>query len=175
MPIDDVRRFGYHNNAAATQPPTKFQAESTFMDQMIRIEMTQVGWGVFANRSFLRSELIVEVEGTVIEDPGYESNYCMEMTDEKTLEPAAPFRYMNHSCEPNCTIVLLEKAVGDEARTEWGLFVETLREIPRHEQLTIDYAWPPDCAIPCQCGSSGCRGWIIDEEQLSTIIHESIE
>ena len=27
--------------------------------------------------------------------------------------------------------------------------------------MTIDYAWPADSAIRCQCGSENCRGWIV--------------
>src|SRR5262249_7014437 len=68
----------------------------------VRIARTNVGLGVFSQQRFRADEIVGEIEGTVIEDLDYSSNYCMDMGDARCLEPGPPFRYVNHSCEPNC-------------------------------------------------------------------------
>jgi hypothetical protein len=49
------------------------------------------------------------------------------------------------------------------------IWVETLRDIFPGEQLTIDYAWPAEKAIKCQCGCKKCRGWIVAANELKLI------
>ena len=90
---------------------------------------------------------------------------------ERTLEPAAPFRFLNHSCQPNCALVLDEEEEEAEDGTPAGasLWLEVLREIPAGEQLTIDYGWPAESAIPCKCGAARCRGWIVTEAGLGAV------
>jgi hypothetical protein len=51
-----------------------------------------------------------------------------------------------------------------------SLWLEILREISPDEQITIDYAWPAEAAIPCQCGTASCRGWIVSEEGLGEVM-----
>ena len=34
------------------------------------------------------------------------------------------------------------------------------------EQITIDYGCAADDPMPCLCGSTRCRGWIVAEEEL---------
>jgi hypothetical protein len=132
----------------------------------VRLGPTPYGRGVFAKRPFRRSEVIGEIHGMFVAASGYGSSYCMEFSDELTLEPDAPFRFLNHSCQPNCHI---------SARTEWDedtsasrrvMYVKSLAPIGPGEQLTIDYAWPAAYAIPCACGSPNCRGWIVTPDQL---------
>ena len=59
---------------------------------------------MFSQRYFAPYEVIGEVTGEVIDDFDYCSRYCMDLGDSRCLEPDAPFRYMNHSCWPNCSI-----------------------------------------------------------------------
>ena len=126
------------------------------------------GQGVFATRRFRADETIGWVEGTVVDDPDYGSEYCIGINEYLALEPAAPFRYLNHSCQPNC-VLMLESPKG-KVSAESEIRVETLREIPAGEQLTIDYAWPAEMAVPCSCGSPNCRGWIVDAEQVGRVL-----
>jgi len=109
--------------------------------------------------------LIGPVRGTVMEDPQYESDHCMEMGDRSALEPAPPFRYLNHSCHPNCALVELEVARPDGTRRGAEMWLEALCAIAPGEQLTIDYHWPAEHAIPCACGCPDCRGWIVAREE----------
>ncbi|MES1213764.1 MAG: SET domain-containing protein, partial [Singulisphaera sp.] len=72
----------------------------------VSVGRTKVGRGVFAARWFAQDQVIGEVEGEVIDDHDftYSSRYCMDLGDHRCLEPGEPFRYMNHSCQPNCEL-----------------------------------------------------------------------
>lgn len=129
----------------------------------LRIGRTPLGRGLFARRRYRPQQVIGVVRGQVIEDPDYASDYCIELGEGRCLEPAAPFRYLNHSCEPNCELFFWET---DQAAPLDRLWLQALRPIEPGEELTIDYAWPADAAIPCDCGAAGCRGWIVLTEEL---------
>ena len=68
---------------------------------------------------------------------------CRAMDDRRALEPDPPFRFLNHSCDPNCEIVREEK--GPDAPR---LIVVTLAPLRRGAQLTIDYGWLTVIAVP---------------------------
>jgi hypothetical protein len=138
----------------------------------VRIEETPLGKGVFAKRRFRRSQVVGVIQGRVIEDPEYGSMYCMDLGNARSLEPIEPFRYLNHSCEPNCELFIW--TYEDENQPATQLFLEALRTIQPGEELTIDYAWSSDAAIPCLCKTKSCRGWVVDPDQLSNISEKRI-
>jgi len=59
-------------------------------------------------------------------------HFCVE-ADEGMFLPYRPFRWLNHSTEPNCEIC------GDDT-TYW---VKALRNIEAGEELVIDYGYTP--------------------------------
>ncbi len=121
------------------------------------------GTGVFADEDFFEEDVIGKIQGEVIDDADYESSYCMELDEEKKLEPAPPFRFLNHCCDPNCELVVFDDEPSDT------LWLQVIRPILAGEELTIDYAWPADNAIPCECGDMNCRGWIVDVKELALV------
>ena len=125
---------------------------------LVRVGRTEYGRGVFATRPILAEQLVGHVDGDAIDDPDYDSEYCMELTETSVLDPRPPFRYLNHGCEPNCELVWTDYDDGSPPE----MLVVALSDIAAGEQITIDYAWPASFAIPCRCGSDLCRGWIID-------------
>ena len=132
----------------------------------LRIARTSVGLGVFARRRYDCEEIVGEVTGKVIDDAEYSSDYCMDLGDTRCIEPEAPFRYMNHSCDPNCRFHwydVREDGIPDQSRR---VFVFAERDIEVGEELTIDYAWPAAMAIACQCKSPECRGWVVAESEV---------
>jgi hypothetical protein len=137
----------------------------------VRIGLTPLGRGVFARRRFRPQQVVGIIHGRVIDDPGYASDYCMDLGDGLGLEPAAPFRYMNHCCQPNCEIFWWE-AEAPEPRDR--LWLQALTRIEPGDELTIDYAWSADAAIPCKCGAAGCRGWIVAEAELGVLDAEQL-
>ena len=106
----------------------------------------------------------------LIEDIDYGSDYCFRLGDQCRLEPIPPFRYVNHSCDPNCEFDWLEVAEHGDSSLRKRAFLIALRDIRRGEQLTIDYKWSASAAIPCRCKSPKCRGWIVDKAQLGELI-----
>lgn len=123
------------------------------------------GQGLFATRRFRKGQVIAEVPGRVIDDPDYTSNYCIDLGGTCSLEPDAPYRFVNHCCEPNCKLYLIYE---DEKQppAQRKVVIEALKNIQPGVELLIDYEWPADGAIPCGCGAAACRGWIVDPAEL---------
>jgi SET domain-containing protein len=137
-------------------------------NELVRIDDTHKGRGVFAAMAIEPGQMIGEVRGVVIDDPDYDSEYCIELDETQVLEPDSPFAYVNHCCEPNCTFIWMDSDVGTV------IFLEAIDPIAVGEELTIDYAWPADSAIPCLCGSDECRGWVVDEDELELLRAEHV-
>lgn len=75
------------------------------------------------------------------------------------IDPQPPFKYINHSCEPNCGIT------GTKT-------VRALRNITAGEELTFDYSTSeidPDWVLDytCRCGAKSCRKQIRSIQSLS--------
>ena len=136
---------------------------------LVEIRSTRCKWGVFSRTNFSECDFIGQVDGVLVEGIDYYSEYCMELDEHRSIEPVAPFRYLNHSCDPNCQIT------GDESYAQVNPFeplcIQAIRDIQAGEELTIDYAWPADMAMKCLCRSSKCRGWIVDESEVHRIFH----
>jgi SET domain-containing protein len=140
-----------------------------YRGKVVRAAASPHGLGLFSLRSFHHNDRIGPIDGQVIDDPEYESDYCMELGG-AVLEPVSPFRYINHSCRPNCELVELSQR---ETRSGLGeLWLEALCEIAPGEQMTIDYAWPARAAVPCGCGCDDCRGWIVALDEIDAVDRE---
>jgi hypothetical protein len=135
----------------------------------VRIGRTPVGKGVFAGKRYVESDIIGEIFGDLIDDPNYGSWYCMNLDNGSVLEPHAPFRFVNHSCEPNCELDYFDLREPHESETRRRLFLIALREIKPAAELTIAYNWLAKDAIACRCGEPTCCGWIVDPDELDAI------
>ncbi len=142
-------------------------------EQGVSVGPSPQGLAVFSQRYFEIHELIGPIRGTVMHDPAYQSDYCMEIGDQLALEPEAPFRYVNHCCRPNCELVQITAPWNGKEPVEGELWLEVLSEIAPGDQITIDYAWPATSAIPCRCGCAECRGWIVAAEQVDQLATHS--
>lgn len=118
---------------------------------------------MFARRRLWANEVVGEIRGQIVELVGYGSEYCIDLGDGRVLEPDSPFRFVNHSCEPNCEYFYYEGEDPDR------LFLHALVTIERGAELTIDYGWPADVAIRCLCGKATCRGWIVHPDELARL------
>ena len=72
-------------------------------------------------------------------------------------------RLLNHSCAPNCEAWIEDKQI----------FLYSLREIAKGEELTFDYGFDIENYEdhPCLCGSDDCVGYIVGRdywEELAT-------
>jgi SET domain-containing protein len=127
--------------------------------RFIDVRKTAVGRGLFALSSFSAETFLGEVMGEVRPNDHY-SDYCIDMAGKALLEPDRPFRFLNHSCEPNCELIQWKVQRVNGLRLP-RLWLKTLRDIAVGEELTIDYAWSADQAIECMCGSAKCRGFVV--------------
>jgi SET domain-containing protein len=143
------------------------------LERLIRVGETHVGRGVFARRRLKADIVLGEILGEILDDHPEDSSYVMELPSCKLLEPAAPLRFLNHSCDPNCEIFYWEAEPGTVQ--EDRLWLQTIRPIEPGEELLIDYSWPADAAIPCRCGATGCRGWICDPAELHLVENQADE
>ncbi|MFM8986721.1 MAG: SET domain-containing protein [Planctomycetia bacterium] len=136
--------------------------------RLVRFGETHVGRGVFARRPLRSGMILAEVEGRILVEPPADSSYVMELGSGRLLDPAAPLRFVNHSCDPNCELFYWE----EDARNfeDDRLWLQTIRPIAAGEELSIDYAWPADAAIACRCRAVNCRGWIVDPAELDQIV-----
>ena len=134
----------------------------------IELRETRVGKGVFTLQPFRKCQIIGDVCGTVVTDPAFDSAYCMELGRGRALEPQGMFRFLNHSCDPNCELFYQEPTDADDEPPD-RLWLKALRPIRAGAELTIDYAWPAERAIRCLCGAANCRGWIVAMEELSLV------
>jgi hypothetical protein len=124
----------------------------------------QCGLGLFTARSFTEGEPVL-----VVEDPGYLRSAVpystviglgyghtdiLQVGEDLFLPPyGAPDDFTNHSCEPNCGLVVHPS----------GFFMKALRNIRAGEELTYDYSTHQENAVEamlCCCGTASCRGVI---------------
>ena len=92
--------------------------------------------------------------------------YRVQMPDDDDIRDGSGVgwvKFVNHSCDPNCALVMTD---------ELTMSLTALRGIKQGEWLTVDYrmrATGPDTATRCLCGSKRCKGTI------ETLTNESSE
>lgn len=137
---------------------------------LVRVGAVPFGRGVFARREIAAGETLGEVTGRVKHDPEYYSNYCIDLGGPFSLEPYAPFRFLNHCCAPNARFVTVDVEYEDGSPAPSEVYVEAIADIAKGAELTIDYGWSADAAIKCLCGSAQCRGWVVAPEELAGLL-----
>jgi SET domain-containing protein len=96
------------------------------------------------------------------------NEYIFELNDRydidgKMLTNTA--RYINHSCDPNCT-------VENTGRTLW---IIAARDLQEGEELSYNYGYQLDGyeTHPCTCGAKNCCGYILDRKYWGLIPRKS--
>eukprot|EP01038_Epipyxis_sp_PR26KG_P013587 gene13587-18237_t len=137
-------------------------------------EVAKKGHGLFADENIERGAFVMEYVGELISTKelyrrlkGLNKRhlYVMQLKTGVYLdarEKGSISRFINHSCEPNCTIEIW--TVDDRLRV--GIF--TLKNIQKGEELTFDYQWKASDRPPtvCYCGTTSCRGFL----EVSTVV-----
>ncbi len=117
------------------------------------------GSGIFALTSIPRGRRLGDLWGEVISASEGERRarrlrrvQMVELDEALAVDVSrseSPFRYINHSCDPNTSM-----RIGDG----WIRFYAR-RAIQRGEELTIDYGLSyHDGQLRCLCGAKRCRG-----------------
>ena len=138
----------------------------------VRIEETHVGKGVFAVKNYPATAIVGEIKGKLVSESEVSTEYTYDFEDGLQLEPSAPFRFVNHSCEPNCEFVILDHPVDGSEAPHRGLFLVAIQDILPEDEFSISYNWPASAAIECHCGSDNCVGWIVCETEIDQVMDE---
>jgi len=131
------------------------------------------GQGVFALRTFVPGETILEYVGEIItlqealrrhphdpQDPNH--TFYFHIDDQRVIDGlhgGNASRWINHSCQPNCE--------PDEVKGR--IYIKARRPIFPGEELSFDYGLVSDepltealkLAYPCWCGAKKCRGTML--------------
>ena len=128
------------------------------------------GRGVYATKAIPKGTRIIEYAGkrvlweSIPEDSEDRRTFLFGLQNGKdVIDPTIggnAARWINHSCEPNC------EAIEENSR----IFIYALRDLRPGEELFYDYALEMDeprtraleKESECYCGSSTCRGTMLD-------------
>lgn len=136
------------------------------------------GLGVFATRKIPKGTRLIEYTGERLtsdesderypeDDPsGNHHTFLFSIDDDVVIDAAFggnDARWINHSCDPNCDAVI------ENGR----LWIETIRDVRRGEELAYDYAYELEerhtpaakRRYPCRCGAANCRGTILTKKK----------
>lgn len=133
------------------------------------------GYGVITLRPIREGEVIVYGDGIPYhEDDDFDDTYALVMYSgdegpddepDMLLDLTDQTRWINHSCDPNAEVDTLWDPIAETGQAWWV----ALRDIAPGEELTYDYAFSAHLAEPCACGSSRCRGLIVDESEIEQV------
>ena len=133
------------------------------------------GTGVYAIKDIPAGKKIIEYLGERIdkeeserranaqmehaEKTGDAAVYIFTLNKKWDLDGNMPWntaRLLNHSCAPNCEAWIEDKQI----------FLYSLREIAKGEELTFDYGFDIENYEdhPCLCGSDDCVGYIVGRD-----------
>ncbi len=143
------------------------------IEDHLDIRETTTGLGVFATRPYPATAVIGEITGELSRNVDFATDYTFDLDEGFQLEPFEPFRYVNHSCDANCEFDWLDEVENDPFTRR--LYLCAYRDILPGEQLTIDYNWPAAYAIPCDCRSPLCRGWVVAPHELAAVALNLVE
>ena len=125
----------------------------------VRVSPSNIhGRGLFAAVALPRRRKIGSLSGKIVALPGgwkkveaQSRIYMVELTRRYALDCTRgnDFKYLNHSCQPNCYLRIYRRSVE----------VYALKPIESGTELTVDYGETPHKGgMACRCGVSGCKG-----------------
>ena len=161
-----------HEKSLSSKTSAESEQSRKLAKRGLKIGRSPVGKAVFATRRISDGTCIGEIEGEVISDDEYRSRYAFDLENGAQLEPAPPFRFVNHSCEPNCAFDLIGVDHVDRPKSSpvRKLLIFAINDIEPGDELTIDYNWPASFAIRCNCKTASCRGWIVGKKCLERLL-----
>ncbi len=124
------------------------------MSKVYVIKTKNLGKGIFSKVNIKKDEILFIVKGTT-KKGDYNSKFYTEgpnwlaLEKNKWLSPydKNPWRYINHSCNPN-------------AGLKGKVTVVAMKEIKKNKQITIDYSITEDdpyWKMKCICEQKNCR------------------
>ena len=137
------------------------------------------GTGVFATQNIAKNKKIIRYVGEKVKrsegnrrsalrikkylhkkEQG--SVYIFELNSRYDIDGTPSYnkaRYINHSCDPNCEVDIINNEI----------WISSIKNIKKGQELSYDYGYdfdPDDYTDHvCKCGSKKCVGYIISEDQ----------
>ena len=111
------------------------------------------GLGVFSNKSFRANDYIMSFTGKLTPfSEIMDFTHYLQFAPDMFLGPSGGADdYVNHSCDPNCSLYFENNK----------LVLRAIRDIEAGEELSFDYGtvqFTEPTNFECKCGSSKCRG-----------------
>ena len=137
------------------------------------------GSGVFATKRIKKNTKIIEYIGEkIIKSEGDKrsakrikkylnseidgSVYIFELNKKYDIDGSPLYnkaRYINHSCDPNCEVEIIDEKI----------WITAIKDIKKLDELSYDYGYEFDSDDfrdhICKCGSKNCIGFIISSDQ----------
>lgn len=158
-------------SAPPTRRPTRAAASRPLAYRLRRSPVH--GSGLFATRTIPKGEMIIEYVGERIShdeadrrhaDKAIDDNHTWLFTiDAKIVIDAGvggnDSRFINHSCDPNCEVIVVDGRP----------MVEAIRTVNQGEELAYDYnltrapedSFEVEKLFSCRCGAATCRGTML--------------
>lgn len=150
-----------------SEPPLPPAASTRSIDPEVSVQRCELGFGLFARRSFVVDEEILVFTGpelsfeAMVARGEVEAN-ALQIDDSLYLDIGAPGVFANHSCLPNAGIRHDRRLVA-------------LRPIQAGEEIRYDYSttmWENHWTMACRCGHDNCRRLIADFHTLPTHVQQ---
>lgn len=154
----DAKKTESHVHPAAVASCSKGVNES------VETVKNDKGKAVRAKREIAEGELVIKGWG---ESSPIRTMHTIQVDGNAHLVPVEPFVWLNHSCKPNCGLLIHPDS----------LELYALRPIKSGEEITVDYAtfeWQIDfMPEKCLCGNKECRGSITGYKDLPDDLRKS--
>jgi len=157
------------NNGRVSLHNAKPSINQRYAAFKLRVDASKIHrWGIFAEEFIPKGRKVVEYTGEKISRRETKRRaeeraqiYLFTLNNYWTIDGAvggSGAEIINHSCEPNCELALVDPEEPGGIPT---IELLTLRTISVGEELTIDYAWVDETPMKCLCATPSCRGWIV--------------
>ncbi len=114
--------------------------------------------GVFAAQDIKKGMRLIEYTGrklTVAQADRSQSDYLFQLNAKVFIDGKNTARYINHSCDPNCEVVIIRRHI----------WIRSIRAIKKGEELVFNYNYDLEESkdYPCACRALRCTGYILDK------------
>lgn len=126
---------------------------------MVEVREGHLGLHIYAEQRFERGDFILRSRGEVMP---HRTRHTIQTDFDTHVDFPTPLRLINHSCDPNCGLLL--------PRGSDTIELYALRAIEPGEELFTDYCTFENeihfLTGPCLCGTAICRGRITGFKDL---------
>ena len=163
--VDDAVEFLSTRLKESNGREIKMDSGERVSNSKLKIVHGPLGKAIIATDNLVPGEVILKAWGKATK---VRTMHTIQISPDGHIVPVEPLGWFNHSCEPNCGLLI--KA--DEQITE----THALRHIAANEELTFDYAtfeyeihhMPEECL----CNAEKCRGSISGYKDMPEELRE---